>query len=275
MLKRCLIAVVVLLVIGSALGEDDDLGETAGGLGEALIAEAEAGEATPGPAPTETDLPKTTPGKAKPAKARKPARQHRTDRAQSEKTRSLAPPPVKRRPQRTYLVARVVDGDTVELGNGEHVRIVGIDTPERGECGFAEAASNMERLVLGKRVRLRPSDEDRDRYGRLLRYVDVRGRDAGLDQLERGLAVARYDSRDGYGYHPRENRYIATDKATPDFRCRAPRAPRSLLGPAGGGAKVSYENCDAARAAGAAPVRRGDPGYGGHLDRDGDGVGCE
>ncbi|WP_240135611.1 excalibur calcium-binding domain-containing protein [Streptomyces sp. MUM 178J] len=38
---------------------------------------------------------------------------------------------------------------------------------------------------------------------------------------------------------------------------------------------VSYRNCDAARAAGAAPVHRGDPGYGSHLDRDGDGVGCE
>ncbi|KRF11336.1 hypothetical protein ASG90_16375 [Nocardioides sp. Soil797] len=36
-----------------------------------------------------------------------------------------------------------------------------------------------------------------------------------------------------------------------------------------------FQNCDAARAAGAAPVHRGDPGYGAHLDRDGDGVGCE
>lgn len=36
-----------------------------------------------------------------------------------------------------------------------------------------------------------------------------------------------------------------------------------------------YENCDEARAAGAAPVREGDPGYGPHLDRDRDGVGCE
>jgi len=36
-----------------------------------------------------------------------------------------------------------------------------------------------------------------------------------------------------------------------------------------------YANCSAARAAGAAPVRRGDPGYARHLDRDGDGVGCE
>ncbi len=37
----------------------------------------------------------------------------------------------------------------------------------------------------------------------------------------------------------------------------------------------AFVNCDAARAAGAAPVRRGDPGYGQHLDRDNDGVGCE
>lgn len=38
---------------------------------------------------------------------------------------------------------------------------------------------------------------------------------------------------------------------------------------------VYYRNCDAARADGAAPVYAGDPGYGRHLDRDGDGVGCE
>lgn len=36
-----------------------------------------------------------------------------------------------------------------------------------------------------------------------------------------------------------------------------------------------FANCAQARAAGAAPVHAGDPGYGRHLDRDGDGVGCE
>jgi hypothetical protein len=36
-----------------------------------------------------------------------------------------------------------------------------------------------------------------------------------------------------------------------------------------------FRNCTEARAAGAAPVRRGDPGYGPHLDRDNDGIGCE
>ena len=40
-------------------------------------------------------------------------------------------------------------------------------------------------------------------------------------------------------------------------------------------ATAYFDNCTAARNAGAAPVRTGDPGYGRHLDRDGDGVGCE
>jgi hypothetical protein len=38
---------------------------------------------------------------------------------------------------------------------------------------------------------------------------------------------------------------------------------------------VHYANCDAVRAAGKAPIRRGDPGYAPHLDRDNDGIGCE
>ncbi|SEH12545.1 Excalibur calcium-binding domain-containing protein [Sphingopyxis sp. YR583] len=41
------------------------------------------------------------------------------------------------------------------------------------------------------------------------------------------------------------------------------------------GGDVYYPNCAAARAAGAAPVRVGAPGYARHLDRDGDGIGCE
>lgn len=40
-------------------------------------------------------------------------------------------------------------------------------------------------------------------------------------------------------------------------------------------ANVYYKNCTAVRAAGADPIYRGDPGYAKHLDRDGDGVGCE
>ena len=41
------------------------------------------------------------------------------------------------------------------------------------------------------------------------------------------------------------------------------------------GGDVFYPNCSAARAAGRAPILAGQPGYGGHLDRDGDGRACE
>lgn len=51
-------------------------------------------------------------------------------------------------------------------------------------------------------------------------------------------------------------------------------APRSNLSSRSSGTSY-YANCSAARAAGAAPVKRGDPGYGSHLDRDNDGVACE
>ncbi|CCQ14441.1 putative uncharacterized protein [Rhodococcus sp. AW25M09] len=52
---------------------------------------------------------------------------------------------------------------------------------------------------------------------------------------------------------------------------QAAPAPRSAPAPS----TFEYKNCDAARAAGAAPVYRGDYGFGQHLDRDNDGIGCE
>jgi len=71
-------------------------------------------------------------------------------------------------------VLRVIDGDTIELINGEKVRYIGIDSPERdsgGECYYLEAKQKNENLVMGKTVRLVKDVSERDRYGRLLRYV--------------------------------------------------------------------------------------------------------
>jgi hypothetical protein len=73
------------------------------------------------------------------------------------------------------------------------------------------------------------------------------------------------------------------NRKTGDYHCHGTRAtspPRTAMAPvapsrAAASRTVHYRNCDAARAAGAAPVRTGDPGYARHLDRDGDGVGCE
>ena len=69
------------------------------------------------------------------------------------------------------------------------------------------------------------------------------------------------------GYHCHGGRAAPT-RSFVEVSSAGPPSSRSLLGGA-------YRNCAAARAAGAAPVRMGDPGYGPHLDRDGDGVGCE
>jgi endonuclease YncB( thermonuclease family) len=116
----------------------------------------------------------------------------------------------------TATVTHIVDGDTLDLSNGERVRFIGIDTPEMGECGYNEAKANLSTMALGKVATLSPGARDNtDRYGRVLRYVDVGGLDTGLAQIKAGLAIARYDSRDGYGGHPREAQYVAADAATP------------------------------------------------------------
>ena len=144
----------------------------------------------------------------------------RDDAGRNDRGRQPKPAPKpKTSPVRTFLVTRVIDGDTLELGSGQDVRLVGIDTPEVGECGYDKAAANLAYLVAGKQVRLTRSDEDRDRYGRLLRYVNVGDVDAGLRLIKNGLAIARYDSRDGYGYHRREPVYIAADRAKANIRC--------------------------------------------------------
>ena len=67
------------------------------------------------------------------------------------------------------------------------------------------------------------------------------------------------------------------NRKTGGYHChRGPSAsPERALRAVSTRPQREFANCSQARAAGAAPVRAGDPGYGRHLDRDGDGVGCE
>ncbi|MCU1501211.1 MAG: nuclease (SNase protein), partial [Ilumatobacteraceae bacterium] len=114
-------------------------------------------------------------------------------------------------PSVTYTVSGVVDGDTVNIaasdGNSLRVRVIGIDAPESGACEATLATETMTKLADGKAVTLLTGGdgEDADKYGRLLRYIDIDGNDAGLTMINMGLAKARYDSRDGYGRHARED----------------------------------------------------------------------
>jgi hypothetical protein len=87
-----------------------------------------------------------------------------------------------------------------------------------------------------------------------------------------------HDRKHG-GYHCHRSPAAGAASLMPDATQRPRRQPPTQgLAPGALTAESTaayYRNCSAARAAGATPVRRGDPGYGPHLDRDGDGKGCE
>lgn len=97
-------------------------------------------------------------------------------------------------PDRRGLVVGVVDGDTVDVrvfATRERVRVLGIDTPERGKCFARRATAETSRLALGRLVKLQrdPSQPERDRFDRLLAYVQLPGeRDLGLELVKRGFA---------------------------------------------------------------------------------------
>lgn len=76
-------------------------------------------------------------------------------------------------------------------------------------------------------------------------------------------------------YHCHRGAPPATAAPAPSVPAKPARLAPSAAPARGAAPGRAFRNCDEARAHGAAPVRRGDPGYGPHLDRDNDGVGCE
>ncbi len=71
----------------------------------------------------------------------------------------------------TSIIERIIDGDTFVLNNGEHIRLIGVDTPEKGQPFYDSAVSLAESLLLGNEVRLEPDVVRRDKYGRELAYL--------------------------------------------------------------------------------------------------------
>jgi endonuclease YncB( thermonuclease family) len=134
----------------------------------------------------------------------------------------------KPKPGVTATVYRWIDGDTVDTSRGT-IRLIGLDTPEQGRCGAATATKAARRWApVGSTVRLvNPSSViDTDRYGRSLRYV-VRGRiDISKAQIVKG-AQARYDSTDGYQWHPRQASYHQADREHRDYRCSSKKRQSS------------------------------------------------
>lgn len=91
----------------------------------------------------------------------------------------------------TTHATRVIDGDTIEIANGEKVRLLGIDTPEKGQYLFSEAKERLERLIGGREILLLADRTERDKYDRLLRYVMLNRTElVNLILVREGLASA-------------------------------------------------------------------------------------
>lgn len=199
------------------------------------------------------------------------------------------------------VVARVIDGDTLRLTDGREIQLIGVDAPEVDDCAGDDATRHSRTRVEGERITLH--DEPgvgTDRSGRALAYVRYAGPDTdydlGYSLVYNGLAVPypAYAGNDRYtaniaqaaDEHPAdsgtcEQPPVTTEPSDDSDRDRrpiaplvdAPRAPDVAPVPASG--STYYPDCAAARAAGAAPLSVGDPGYRPGLDRDGDGHACE
>ncbi|MDD5012546.1 MAG: thermonuclease family protein [Candidatus Nanoarchaeia archaeon] len=88
----------------------------------------------------------------------------------------------------TTIVERVIDGDTIVVGNDTHVRLLGINTPEKGEKYYNEAKNFLSMVILNKTVELRFGKERYDRYGRELAYVFYNDANVNLELVDEGYA---------------------------------------------------------------------------------------
>lgn len=107
----------------------------------------------------------------------------------------------------TSIISKVIDGDTVELSNGETIRLIGINAVERGQKCYSEATDRLKELVEQKEVSLESDVTDRDKYDRLLRYLYVDDVFVNLILIREGYAnvyIVAPDSKYGTELHQAE-----------------------------------------------------------------------
>jgi micrococcal nuclease len=134
-------------------------------------------------------------------------------------------------------VVDVVDGDTLDVAGPEGtvatVRLIGIDSPERGACFSTEASDGLRFFVTpGSAVQLAVDTSEVDRYGRLLRYVEVIAPDGtvldvGAELVGLGFAVAKRYPPDTARAHIYDLRQIDAERSA-----RGQWAPGTCTAPA-------------------------------------------
>lgn len=168
-----------------------------------------------------------------------------------------------------------IDGDTLRCG-AERIRLIGIDAPElpghcaQGrECAPGDPIAAQESLAALAKGSAEVERDGIDDYGRTLARVRVNGTELSCAQLKKGHAVYRSEW-DPYGSVTVACGLQVVEQEVAPGRSVARRLDRQPAPTHG-----VFRNCAAARAAGAAPLYRGQPGYGAHMDGDGDGIACE
>jgi micrococcal nuclease len=217
--------------------------------------------------------------------------------------------------EKLYKVTKITDGDTFDVeinGKTETIRMLLVDTPETVHPNkpvqpFGKEASTFTtQLLNGKSVKLEADKEDKDQYGRLLRYVYIDGKSVQELLLEKGFArvsiyqpntkyvakyqqietgaknkkiaiwsIANYVQASGFVTPTSKPVSKPVQKPTPKSTPKPEPKPKQETQPEPETNYVYYANCSEAKSAGAAPLYKGDPGYRSKLDRDKDGVACE
>jgi micrococcal nuclease len=204
-----------------------------------------------------------------------------------------------------YKVVKVIDGDTVDVdfkGTIERIRLIGIDAPEMNdqrnvvECFAKESHSKLSELINDKQVKLEQDNnlDNRDTYGRLLRYIYLDNKNINKQMIDEGYAF-EYTYNKTYKY---QTDFKAAEKSAREESrglwaantCNGKREKSTTATPSPTQtlpAQVS-SNCDPNYAGGCVPNVSYDldcsdisfvvkiVGTDKHkFDRDGDGIGCE
>ena len=115
-----------------------------------------------------------------------------------------------------FEVEQVIDGDTIKLETGQRVRLIGINTPESGHPYYSEATEKLKELIGDSKVTLKKDVEDKDQYGRLLRYIYVNDTFINLEMVRTGMATS-------YEFEPNV-------KHTSDFDAAETQAKNAKIG---------------------------------------------
>jgi endonuclease YncB( thermonuclease family) len=119
-------------------------------------------------------------------------------------------------------VVKVADGDTITVLDGQRqqhvIRLAGIDAPEKSQPYGQKSKAHLSQALFGQTVAV--TFDKRDRYGRIVGQVRVRGEDANLQQLQAGLA---------WHYKQYQKEQAPEDRIVYDTAERAAREKRSGL----------------------------------------------